>query len=136
MIINIHPQLKLKEIKRMFHDQYPFLTICFYTKSHGWQESVAGAIEYDQNSTVEDAASFPAKGLIEIHYWQKTGAVENEFSSRFHLHAQIFRRQGGVWVQTAGTDELTLEEQNEIGMKSEEPNLHGNGDGSWKEKRL
>jgi hypothetical protein len=136
MIISIHPQLTLSEIKTMFHEQYPFLKICFFTKSHGWQESVTGVIEYDDKSTVKEATSIPAEGIMEIHYWQKTGAVEHEFSSRFHLHAQIYRRQNGVWVQTAGTDELTLEEQNEIGMKGEEPNLHGNGAGSWKEKRI
>ena len=64
-------------------------------------------------------------GMIEIHSWRKTGMVEQELRKRFGLHVQIMRKHGDSWIQTAGTDELTLEEQNEIGQNATQDILHG-----------
>jgi hypothetical protein len=40
------------------------------------------------------------------------------FLQQFNLAVQVYRKNGDNWIQTSGTDELTLEEQNEAGMKS------------------
>jgi hypothetical protein len=48
----------------------------------------------------------------------KAGQVEEQMKEQFGLFTQIYRRNGYSWVETAGTDELSLDELNEIGKKS------------------
>lgn len=57
-------------------------------------------------------------GIITIDSQSETGAVEQEFERRFGLHIQIYRLQMDRWVQTVGTDILTLSEQNDIAKDS------------------
>jgi len=54
----------------------------------------------------------------------------------YDLNVQIFRRQDDRWIQTAGSDGLTLGEQNEIGYKETEKVLHGRENPIETEKRL
>jgi hypothetical protein len=44
--------------------------------------------------------------------------VADWMKEQFGLFTQIYRRNGYSWVETAGTDELSLDELNEIGKKS------------------
>ena len=53
--------------------------------------------------------------MIEIHFWQKVGLIEKIFKNKFGLFVQVFRQHGDKWIQSVGTDELTLEQQNEAG---------------------
>lgn len=119
MIIEIHPEKKLKEISQAFSQIYPFLKLEFFRKQHRWQESSPDSELLDQELLVSQATENKlASGHIEIHYWQKTGVVEMKFRQQFQLAVQVYRNHQGRWIQTSGTDELTLEDQNEAGMMS------------------
>jgi glycerol-3-phosphate O-acyltransferase len=124
MIIEINPNKKLKDINSAFTKVYPFLKLEFFSMSHKWQESssVIQMLEQDQ-SVSEVTNSSHNSGFIEIHYWQKTGVLEMMFLQQFNLSVHVYRKNGDNWIQTSGTDELTLEEQNEEGMKNTQ--LHG-----------
>lgn len=119
MIIEINPKKKLKEISAAFSKVYPFLKLEFFSKSHKWQESSSVLQLLQQDLTVSEIAhSSLCSGFIEIHYWQKTGIIEMNFLKQFNLSVQVYRKNGDDWIQTSGTDELTLEEQNEAGMNA------------------
>jgi hypothetical protein len=119
MIIEINPNKMLKEINSAFTKVYPFLKLEFFSKSHKWQESSSSKDLLQQDQTVSEVThSFLCSGFIEIHYWQKTGIIEMKFLQQFNLSVQVYRKNGDSWIQTSGTDELTLEEQNEAGMKA------------------
>lgn len=136
MLISITPDIKLSEIKKSFHKVYPFLKIEFYKKSHAWQEGSESGDMLDENLSVSDVVDNLKPGFIEIHFWQKTGIVEAKFNNMFGLHAQILRKKGEEWIQTAGTDEFTLEQQNESGKNSAEELLHGHYNSIENEKKL
>ena len=124
MIIEINPNKKLKDINSAFSNAYPFLKIEFFSKSHKWQEPSSVLQLLQQDQTVSEVThSLLCSGFIEIHYWQKTGVIEMMFLQQFNLSVQVYRKNGDNWIQTSGTDELTLEEQNEEGMKNTQ--LHG-----------
>jgi hypothetical protein len=124
MIIEINPNKKLKDINSAFSNAYPFLKIEFFSKSHKWQEPSSVLQLLQQDQTVSEVThSLLCSGFIEIHYWQKTGVIEMMFLQQFNLSVQVYRKNGDNWIQTSGTDELTLEEQNEEGMKNSQ--LHG-----------
>jgi hypothetical protein len=124
MIIEINPNKKLKDINSAFTKVYPFLKLEFFSKSHKWQESSSELQLLQQDLTVSEVThSLLCSGFIEIHYWQKTGVLEMMFLQQFNLSVQVYRKNGDHWIQTSGTDELTLEEQNEAGLKDAQ--IHG-----------
>lgn len=137
MIIEIYDSQQLKEISRLFSNIYPFLKLEFYSKSHLWQEDSGIANKLDDGMTISEVSKKKNHtGYMEIHFWQKTGIVERYLKNRFGLNAQIFRLHGEEWIQTVGTDELTLEQQNEIGRNATYEYMHGNEIQFEKEKYL
>lgn len=125
MIIEIRDDKKIEEVCNEFSRCYPFLKIEFYYKPHGWQEASSSKDLVAREKSIGELRTNGHEGLIEIHYWQKAGNVEHQFYSRFGLNVQVFRKQNDIWVQTLGTDELSLEDQNEAGRKQSEESLHG-----------
>ena len=51
---------------------------------------------------------------MEIKSWYQTGRVEQDFKKLFGLNAQIFRKENGKWRQTIASDDLTLQEQQQL----------------------
>jgi len=75
------------------------------------------------------------KGMLIIHSWHKVGDIEQKLRKLYSLNIQIFYHQGDRWIQTAGTDDITLSEQNEVGRKVTENMLHGRENPIEREKR-
>ena len=120
MILPIYPDTSISDVQSFFHRAYPFLRIAFCDGAHAWGERCATFHWHDPTillTHVAERSKIPAS--IPLHPWLKTGDVEDAFETCFGLHAQIFRKEGGRWVETAGTDDLTLDEQNDIGYRSE-----------------
>jgi hypothetical protein len=67
---------------------------------------------------VSNIPGFSGEGYIDLQSWSRTGDVEDAFKTKLGLYPQIFRRLGYKWVETAGTDLLSLDEQNSIGRES------------------
>ena len=126
MTIMIKPDTKLSEIKKSFSHAYPFLKLEFFTRAHAWQESSSvDDILSDIVSAAEASKNNIISGFIEINFWQKTGVVESIFKNKFDLFVQVYRKHNDQWIQTSGTDELTLEQQNDAGRNASEESLHG-----------
>ena len=136
MIIEINPNTQLDKINQGFKNYYPFLKLEFFNKPHSWQDETSEIQLISQQKFVKEVTDLQNNGFIEIHYWQKTGTVEQLFAKRFKLFIQIYRQHGEQWVQTTGTDELSLEEQNEVGRKASEELLHISNNTFEKEKLL
>jgi hypothetical protein len=133
MTIEINDKRTIKEIQKEFSSVYPYLKIEFYKKPHNWQEFSKNKDHYDPAEKIGSIRRGGKKGaVIQFHPWQKTGDVEMLFHDELGLQVQICRKQDDHWIQTAGTDELTLAEQNELGKAATESYQHG-GD-NWVEK--
>lgn len=110
--------------------------MAFYDESHGWQQASSNKHQLPINKTIGEVRKHHYPGSIEIHSWYKTGHIEQEFRNLFGLHIQILWSQGDTWIQTAGTDELTLEEQNEIGRNTAQALINAEQGNIEKEKRI
>ncbi len=117
MIIEINNSKMVREIQEEFSGKFPFLKLEFFYAPH----------EYDEPSldtpcrpdlVLADIRKRNVYGVISIDSNSVTGAIEKEFEKRFGLNVQIYRRQMDKWIQTVGTDMLTLSEQNEIAKDS------------------
>lgn len=119
MILEVSNTKTILEVQNKFSTNYPFLKIEFYDKSSNLAEH-----QVNGNKKIGEINKRHKTGTIEIHPWYKTGDIEQAFKKQYGLTVQIFRLVGEGWIETTGTDELTLEEQNEIGKKTTETLLH------------
>lgn len=136
MILSIQDDITIREIQEKFCLYYPFLKIEFYRHPHGRLEYSSEKEQYSCKKSLGQIRQRHNNGMLEIHGWYKTGDVEQVFNEDFGLYVQVFRREGDVWIQTAGTDDLSLEEQDEIGRTITRDQLHGSGGWIEREKPL
>ena len=136
MIIEADIKKTLGEIAVQFSAGYPFLKLEFYNQPHSIHAVSSEKNLLPPNLTGKETGLKFQPGTVEIHDYQKTGDVEQLFKKNLGLNVQIFRRHGEDWIQTVGTDDLTLREQNEIGQKASEEFLHGTNRWIEKEKFL
>lgn len=129
MKIVIYETTTVNVIQQRFSTAYPFLSIRFCNTPHGIGEESRKTNWYKGEMRLRDLTTKSLDNAVSIEPSVTTGAVEQAFETAFGLHAQIFRKEGERWVQTAGTDALTLDEQNEIGrVAAEEQQGAGWGD--------
>lgn len=117
MTIKIGHKTTVKDIQKRFSVAFPYLKIEFSDRPHGEGEPTRKGHWYDPSFPILDIANRPETGVILIQPWHKTGYVEELFAIRFGLYPQIFRKEDEKWIETAGTDIFTLDEQNEIARK-------------------
>ena len=113
MTIEINDLKTIGEIQEEFSNRFPFLKLEFFMKSHE-REEPSNAMPCSPGKTIGELRKRHLHGIIMITPDRETGSVEQEFDARFDLHVQIYRRQTDQWVQTVGTDILTLQQQNDI----------------------
>jgi hypothetical protein len=125
MVLFIEPETSLISLQQSFHQVYPFLSIRFYKKSI----SNSGTMEQvwmDEHLCLKDVSTRShLHGVIELHYWDKVSIVEQLFQRVIGIGVQVFRKHGLEWIETSGSDSLTLEEQNELGMEASKALLNG-----------
>lgn len=136
MKLEVTDKKNIEDIRRLFSDYYPFLKIEFYDEQHKYEEASNSKHLLPHDKIIGDIRKKHKDGIIRIYSWQKTGDIEQKFRRLYDLNVQIFRRQDDRWIQTAGSDGLTLGEQNEIGYKETEKVLHGRENPIETEKRL
>jgi hypothetical protein len=136
MNIEIDDTKTIKEISEAFSKYFPFLKLEFYSEPHNWQERSTAKYLLDPDKKIGEIRTRHNPASMEIRPWDNTGEVEQGFKRHFGLNAQIFRHHGDVWVQTAGTDVLTLDEQNEIGRNTTQDKVQGPDSRFEREKPL
>ena len=117
MIIEINDSRTIGDIQEEFSNRFPFLKIEFFQKPHD-REDPSNETPYQKELPLGEIRQKHAHGIITIDPDNETGAVEKEFERRFGLIVQIYRLQMDRWIQTAGTDILSLSEQNQIARDS------------------
>lgn len=114
MVIRLKGSSTLHSINQEFTSRYPFLRLGFYfsdSNSNRFKRKIT-----DESISIVEAGSIIKDDEVECHYWQSTRWVERQFSKKTGLDVQIMRQYKDCWIRTDGSDLLTLEEQNEMGM--------------------
>ena len=65
-------------------------------------------------------------GMIKINSMDTVQELEQRFQKKFDLSVQVYRRMGDIYLETAQTDSLSLEKQNNMGHVAARPafNVH------------
>ena len=125
MKIAINDSVKLNDVMRQFHEQFPYLKIEFFSKPHKIADLSRKNYMLLHNKSVGECRDIHQEGIIEATGHEKVWELEQEFQ-KLGLPAQVFRLMGNNWIETIQTDWWTIDEQNEKGREfsmSEYPEL-------------
>ena len=106
---------KISQVQNEFNDKFPYLKLEFYSKAHAEGEGSRDKERIDSTKTVGEVRSIHNTGDLSINGHLKVSSLEQAFANDYGLNVQVFRRSGGIWLQTTSTDHWTLTEQNEHG---------------------
>lgn len=118
MHIEINDNTLLSQIQKAFSDFYPYLKIEFYRKPHKEYEVSEEKDLIIANRSIGEIKRTHVSGVLEIQPLYKVADVEREFQDRFDLSVQILRKEKTGWEQTAGMDNFSLRDLNEMGRNS------------------
>lgn len=118
MKITINDHRKIFAIQEEFNNVFPSLKLEFFSKPH--QSKGASEKEFIKHpsKTLGECRTIHEDGNITITPHMTVDNLEQNFSSIYGLGVQVFRKSGGVWLETSETDGMTLEEQNKLGTSS------------------
>ena len=105
----------LREISEAFNAKFPYLKIKFFAHSHEVGEASEVTDELDYSLKVNAVGSIQSPEQMSVDGHLKVSTLEQFFQEHFRISAQVFRRSGGVWLQTTATDHWTLAQQNQEG---------------------
>jgi hypothetical protein len=118
MKIAIQETMRISDIQQAFTKAYPFLKIEFYDHPHGWGEGCGKDKKISASTHIKELVfQKDPPAFIEFLPWQKVGELET-LLQQMGLFVQVWRKYGEGWIETAGTDELTFDEQNDLGRSS------------------
>lgn len=120
MILEINDKTTISHIQKQFRKAYPFLKIRFADQPHQFGEETKNCRWHPSHVRVSEITDSFEAGSVIIHPYNKVGDIEQLFNQKFKLYPQIFRRDEYQWIQTAGTDIVPIDEQNEMGKNSME----------------
>ncbi|MCD2422139.1 hypothetical protein LQ567_05150 [Niabella pedocola] len=115
MKIDIHQLSTIGDIQDQFQKLFPYLKLDCYIHPHLRGQASPARDKLGKGLLFKDVA--PLKGIRPFSF--TAGATVADFEAEFFrntgIAAQVARASAGIWIQTTGTDLLTLEEQNKKG---------------------
>ena len=119
MFLHIADTMSIADVQERFAECFPFLKIEFYSQTHKRFAETESGYQIPPPTPLADVRSRHANGVLEIKSWHTVAKVEKELKDLFGLNAQVFRTgPDGSWIQTSLSDNLTLQEQSEIAMRT------------------
>src|SRR5215203_1939385 len=117
MFLQINDTMTVEEVKDSFTECFPFLKIELYSKAHKRHQPTHERYAYPNKEKIGNIRKNHTNGALEIKSWYTVMKVEKELEDLYGLHVQVFRGSPeGVWIQTSESDELTLQEQNDLAV--------------------
>jgi len=115
--MNIHENMRIIDFQSEFNLKLPFLKIEFYKTPHKSGEGSESGLLVDPYTKIKEVSSVDSSGELQLNPEITVENFESLLQERFGLHAQVFRKSQGVWLQTTATDSWTLTRQNEAGQR-------------------
>jgi len=119
MKIHIEDSVGTEDLKKKFHQVYPFLKLEFFKASHEEGEASSKSDLIKENVLLKEIRTKHNEGDFIITPDNSVNDVEQGFEELFGIHAQVFRKSKSLWLETTVTDSWTLREQNATGKEME-----------------
>lgn len=105
----------LREVSELFNAKFPYLKIKFFAHAHSAGEGNALSDELSFDLKIAEAGNLKSSEEMSVDGHLKVSTLEQFFQDHFGISAQVFRKSGGVWLQTTATDHWSLTKQNQEG---------------------
>lgn len=111
MKLHIDDTKTIAEIQNEFNAVFKYIKIEFFTKAHKMGEASAKEDLIDSSKKLGEIRTIHNEGDLIINKDMMVSEVEEGFENNFGIHAQVFRKQNNVWLETTNTDNWTLAKQ-------------------------
>lgn len=124
MKIKIAPSVKISDIQEEFNSEFPYLKLEFFNKELKPTGVKREHLPIDNHLTLSKCQTEEREGFIQFTDLTTVRELEKAFIEDFHIHAQVFRNSGSIWLETTMTDQWTLKKQNQHGKElSQKPGV-------------
>ena len=120
MEILINESTKLSHIQEEFNSHFPYLKLMFFHAGNGPEKRFAKENLISVTELFSEIRNHKGINIIYFDGRQKVSAFEKEFLENFGVYVQVFRKSGNIWLQSEGTDDWTLSEQNNRGKEMDQ----------------
>lgn len=121
MKLTIKPSVKISELNNSFNNFFQFLKLEFFKTPHTGTESTPAEYMIRQDLKLDEIPGYKGDGILEFDPLTEIQEIEAAFRDRFGLNVQVFRKSGNIWLETCGSDEMSLYESNEMGKRKSKP---------------
>jgi len=115
MQLLINNERTISEIRREFNDMFPYLKLEFFSRFHDAGKPSRLKFKIPAEKKLGEIRQSGNDGNMTIEPGMTVNALEQTLRNTFGLSAQVFRKSGGIWLETILTDTWTLAEQNRQG---------------------
>ncbi|HEU4556168.1 MAG TPA: hypothetical protein VFS25_25195 [Chitinophaga sp.] len=120
MLLQISDNKTISMVQRDFSGYFPFLKIEFFDEPHKKMEGSKEIHRLREEELIGHIRQRHNTGMLEIHPLHTPYYIEKQLKNRYGLYVQVYRIGPDGWIQTAGSDLVTLGEQNEIARQEVE----------------
>lgn len=107
----IKNEMTLAEIEQQFSDQFKNLKMEFYLDEHQPKQGTTTK-PLNKSKKLGEVRVHHKEGMVKLSPYMTVAELENLFHDVYGLNVQIFRKSGGLWLQTTVTDTWALKDQN------------------------
>ena len=111
----INNRRKIFSIQEEFSALFPYLKLEFYAKSHTEGGPSSDKAIQHSSKTLGECRIMHEDGIITITPNMTVAELEDIFGSVYGLKVHVYRKAGNSWLETAVTNDWSLEEQNKQG---------------------
>ena len=119
MLLHFHDNLRICDLKEKFELCFSRLKLEFFSYSDHSDGSSSCPDILDDSTRLGDILTYRAAGKLAIRSFFTVEQVEQEIKNTFGLHAQIFRKERGRWIETSKTSKYTLQQQIEMSANAD-----------------
>lgn len=117
MKMHIHHDDTLELVQRSFSAAFPFLKLEFFNRPHDKGRPTEKQFMLNTKRTIDSCNPKLTDAMVMIPTAMTVQELESVFQERLGLYIQVFRKSGGVWLETTATDDWSLFKQNEEGQE-------------------
>lgn len=118
MKLKLSGKMKIKELKEQFNRYFPYLTIEVFNTPHDRKQHSDLNKPLKNNQHLSDLNPTLLIAEYPFHAGTTVEEFEQDLQNHYKLPVQVYRRHSDIWIETGDTDDLTLDEQNNLGKHS------------------
>ena len=107
----------IREVQEEFQKLFPYLKIEFFKSKKQSGKSILKSQLIPGKTTIGTVSDIHHPGIINIDGSRSVDEIECDFQNKFGLYAEVFRKSGGMWIETTLTHHWSLHRQNFEGQQ-------------------